>query len=77
MMHEEIPDLTDLELGNSDMSGHGHSHGGGHGHECAHEAIPLNVDDPDGGEVSLEADGMGCVVPDESLAEGMVTVPKD
>merc|ERR1711871_296496 len=35
------------------MSGHdGHGHGGGHdhGHSCAHEAVPLNMDDPDGGE---------------------------
>jgi len=29
--------------------GHGHGHEGD-GHSCAHEAIPLNVDDPDGGE---------------------------
>jgi len=34
------------------MSGHGHGHGnvGDDGHSCAHEAVPLNTDDPFGGE---------------------------
>jgi len=37
-------------MGSCAMSGHGHGHGHGEEHSCAHEAVPLNTDDPFGGE---------------------------
>ena len=38
-----------MSAGGGGHGGHGHGHDGD-GHSCAHEAIPLNTDDPFGGE---------------------------